>query len=382
MLAVMYNKNMPVAQVEIVNGKVTKICEKINPQYLPISLLDNLTTESLNSWIFKRRLPADREGMENVVRNFEYFKGYPEFDRYGCMFSLSDQYWFRYEKSQSWENMNFFTNRYPDDVGRLFFYPWELEKDHIFGESPDLTTNGLLRKRWKQDENGDSYLIKAGSKRLRQEPISEVLATILLRKLEIIPYVEYELTVEGMRLCSKCKNFVTKDTEFVPAGYIYFREKRREDETIYQHLLRMCSVYGIYDAKKYIDNMIAVDRIIGNEDRHLGNFGFIRDVTNLKITGFAPLFDSGYSFVPNGHLPKDKRIIFDEELKVEALSSAIRKVNMKKLMDHEEMFTLIEVYPELNKEEKDHIKNRILASEKEIARLAHDDRRFIRPSVR
>ena len=376
MRAVMYNKKTPVAQVEIEKGVVTKICERIDMPHLPIILHDNFTESSLNEWIEKRRLPPDREGMGSVIKNYSFFEGYPEFERYGCMFSLSDQYWFRYEKSQTWDALNYFTNPYSEDIGRLFFYPWELEKDHTFAPSPDLTTNGLLRKRWTMGETGESFLIKAGSRRLRQEPISEVLATILLRKLDIIPYVEYELTVEGMRLCSKCKNFVTKDTEFVPAGYIYFREKRRADETVYKHLLRMCALCGLHDAKEYIDNMIAVDRILGNEDRHLGNFGFIRDVNTLKITGFAPLFDSGYSFVPEGHVPKDKKIIFEEEEKIAALMKAMKKINLKKIMDHGEMFSLIDMYPELDRDEKDYIKNRIEKSEKDVMDIIRDNRRF------
>ena len=179
-----------------------------------------------------------------------------------------------------------------------------------------------------------------------------------------------------MRLCSKCRNFVTKDTEFVPAGYIYFKEKRRESETVYQHLIRMCVMYGIINAKEYIDNMIAVDRILGNEDRHLGNFGFIRDINSLKITGFAPLFDSGYSFIPDGHLPKDKKIIFEEKEQLAALAKALRKINLKKILNHDEMFALIDTYPELNNEERKCVKDRILKSDQEVLSVVHDNRRF------
>lgn len=40
--------------------------------------------------------------------------------------------------------------------------------------------------------------------------------------------------------------------------------------------------------------MIVCDSIIANTDRHLRNFGFIRDIDTLEWR-FAPLFDSGNS---------------------------------------------------------------------------------------
>ena len=41
--------------------------------------------------------------------------------------------------------------------------------------------------------------------------------------------------------------------------------------------------------------MFILDYLILNEDRHLNNFGIIRDVNNLKWIDVAPLFDNGQS---------------------------------------------------------------------------------------
>lgn len=363
MQAVMYNRKKPVAKVEMEHGKVTKIVSVLNREYVPVLLQKGFDTDSLNNWIEKRRLPHDREGFPEVSGRFRYFEKYPESDSPNCMFSLTDQYWFQFDSSQTWENGNYFLNPYSEDIGKAFFTPWAFPADHAFRESPDLTTNGLLCKRWTRDADGTSYMIKAGSRALRQEPISEVLASIMLRKLKILPYVEYELVVEGMRLCSKCRNFVTENTEFVPASHIYLQGKRYQNETIYQCLLRMCKKFRIEGARDYIDKMIVVDHLLGNEDRHLGNFGFIRNVETLEITGFAPLFDSGYSFVPGNRAPKaneKKRVYFTKEDKKRALRRSLRLVDMEKLEDHDEMFDLIDVYPEIDEEERRYIKDQII----------------------
>ena len=51
--------------------------------------------------------------------------------------------------------------------------------------------------------------------------------------------------------------------------------------------------------------MLAFDFIINNNDRHYGNFGFIRDVESLKYISMAPLFDNGNSLwynIPTEHI--------------------------------------------------------------------------------
>ncbi len=44
--------------------------------------------------------------------------------------------------------------------------------------------------------------------------------------------------------------------------------------------------------KEYFWNMFIIDSLIGNTDRHNGNFGFLIDVTNNNITN-APIYDCG-----------------------------------------------------------------------------------------
>jgi predicted XRE-type DNA-binding protein len=41
--------------------------------------------------------------------------------------------------------------------------------------------------------------------------------------------------------------------------------------------------------------MLVIDFLIGNEDRHKGNFGILRDADTLQWLKMAPLFDNGNS---------------------------------------------------------------------------------------
>lgn len=42
-----------------------------------------------------------------------------------------------------------------------------------------------------------------------------------------------------------------------------------------------------------MDQMLVVDYLIANEDRHLNNFGLLRNPDTLEWIGAAPIFDSG-----------------------------------------------------------------------------------------
>ena len=356
--AILYNKRKPLVELEIEKTKVTQIYRVIDEVCLPIVLQGHLTTDTINDWLSKRVIPEKRDGMTEIRA---HFSGFANFNN---MFSLSDQYWFQFNEDETWDKLNFFTNSYAEDFGKMFFSPWEVREENLSLSTPDITTNGVLRKRWIREENGESYLIKAGSKFYHQEPLSEVLASITLERLELLPFVKYELAVDGLRLCSKCKNFVNENTEFVPASYIYSKIPRKKDETVYEHLLLMCEKYGIANAQEYINNMITADKIIGNDDRHLGNFGFIRDVETGKIIGFAPLFDSGSAYWTKPGTAKKQRLFADQEK--EALKDAMHRMNFDSVIEHQEMFRLIDMYPEIGKRKRIEIKQSILESEQEL----------------
>lgn len=73
----------------------------------------------------------------------------------------------------------------------------------------------------------------------------------------------------------------------------------------------------IYGTENFEDLMI-FDAIIGNTDRHLGNFGMFIDNNTNKILEPAPIFDNGLSFLNNLTLEeiKDKNYIKEYNNKI------------------------------------------------------------------
>ena len=66
----MFNKDKMLLVLEVENGTVDKIVQVIDTEHLPVVLQDNLTVESLNKWMSKRRIPESREGLASMLNDF------------------------------------------------------------------------------------------------------------------------------------------------------------------------------------------------------------------------------------------------------------------------------------------------------------------------
>lgn len=137
-------------------------------------------------------------------------------------------------------------------------------------------------------------MLKGGSNPFRQQPFNEVIASRIMDCLGI-EYIAYDLIWDEEEPYSICQDFVTRDTELIGAWRIFQTQKKLNDVSVYQHYVNCCEALGI-DVVPSLDRMIVVDYIIANEDRHLNNFGLIREAESLKWIGAAPIFDSGSSF--------------------------------------------------------------------------------------
>lgn len=270
-----------------------------NEDYAPFGLIkiNAIDKVEFNKWWKNRQIPASRKGLKELLHNSNVYDkdNFDLLDAKAYCLSLSDQYWVKgVEEEISWESINFFDNEFSEDIGKILFNGGKTALN-LNLNTPDMTSNGNYEKRWKIID-GERYLLKAGSKIYNQEPFNELIATKLYeRLLNKDEYVEYSVIFDDDKAISKCKNFITKDTELVPAWKINEYYEFLDDEDKYTHYIRCLNNLGIKDAETLTDKMIVCDYIIANKDRHFNNFGVIRDVNTLKFIGVAPLFDNGCS---------------------------------------------------------------------------------------
>ena len=270
-----------------------------NEDYAPFGLIkmNEINKVEFNKWLKNRQIQASRKGLKEVLHNSNVYDkdNFDLLDAKAYCLSLSDQYWVKgVEEEISWESINFFDNEFSEDIGKILFNGGKTALN-LNLNTPDMTSNGNYEKRWKIID-GERYLLKAGSKIYNQEPFNELIATKLYeRLLNKDEYVEYSVIFDDDKAISKCKNFITKDTELVPAWKINEYYEFLDDEDKYTHYIRCLNNLGIKDAETLTDKMIVCDYIIANKDRHFNNFGVIRDVNTLKFIGVAPIFDNGCS---------------------------------------------------------------------------------------
>lgn len=270
-----------------------------NEDYAPFGLIkmNEIDKVEFNKWWKNRQIPASRKGFKEVLHNSNVYDqdNFDLLDAKAYGLSLSDQYWVKgVEEEISWESINFFDNEFSEDIGKILFNGGKTALN-LNLNTPDMTSNGNYEKRWKIID-GERYLLKAGSKIYNQEPFNELIATKLYeRLLNKDEYVEYSVIFDDDKAISKCKNFITKDTELVPAWKINEYYEFLDDEDKYTHYIRCLNNLGIKDAETLTDKMIVCDYIIANKDRHFNNFGVIRDVNTLKFIDVAPIFDNGCS---------------------------------------------------------------------------------------
>lgn len=299
------HKNVPVLDIDLdeATSSVQKLGTVYHPEHLPLGTASRHTgadRAALNAWWIDRSIPASRSGVRRALETLSLPNTRMLLTR--CFgLSLSDQYWVKPHGSDlQWSRINFFDNPFSEDIGDVLLGK-ATDGVGLDFSSPDNTSDGFLKKRWKIID-GKRCLLKAGSNPFMQQPFNEVVATIVAERLGI-PHVAYTLLWDEDTPYSVCEDFITPDTELVSAWRVMQSMKKDNSTSVYRHYLNCCETLGVPGAEHAVDQMIVLDYLIANEDRHQNNFGLIRDANTLEWLGAAPIFDSGsslgYDKLPN-----------------------------------------------------------------------------------
>ena len=291
------HKNIAVADMELdeATSSIQRIDAVYRPEHLPVataSKRDGVDRAALNAWWIDRCIPASRSGVRKALETLELPNTQVLLTR--CFgLSLSDQYWVRPHGSDlRWERINFFENPFSEDIGDVLLGKAKETVGFDFS-SPDNTSDGYLKKRWKIID-GKRCLLKAGSNPFMQQPFNEVIASGIMERLGI-PHVSYTVIWSKDAPYSVCEDFVTENTELIPAWRLLQAKKQKNSTSRYRHLLECCELLGIGNITPFLDRMLVLDYIIANEDRHFNNFGALRNAETLEWLGMAPIYDSGSS---------------------------------------------------------------------------------------
>lgn len=244
----------------------------------------------IQSWLEQRNFAKHKEHLQRWLKEWQidHLEG---FIRITHGLSLNDSFWIRPENAElRWSDINLYTNDFSDIVSRTAFETG-LHGLKLSSTSPEFTSEGSFAKCWIREQEG-IYLYKKGSSGFANsglEPYSEYYASqaagVLCRE-----HVAYDLFRYKGSLVSRCRMFTSEKEGFVP----FYRYMQGKASVRYGEVIEFCERHHCADDFK---NMILLDSVIWNQDRHLGNFGFLVDNDTQEILRFAPVFDHNMSLL-------------------------------------------------------------------------------------
>lgn len=280
---ILMHKDTPVAEV-VFENKYPVAYKEIYNEEIPIGTKTAFKPQErilLKKWYESRAIPELR-------KNFKIIEDKLGMDRATLFLkssgiSLTDTYWFR-EKEDIllWKDINFHDNDFDNVVANCL-----LNGAVSFSKSPDFTTDGIMEKFWYSD-HGVPFLAKLNHSANKNEEAlaaNEIVYSKIAQSvgIETVPYIVGKCNM-GQFCASPC--FITNaQQDFITALQLKYQDFSRTSEALLHYFMEQLGF------QQQIKEMVTLDVIMHNTDRHEKNFGIIND--NGKIL-FAPLFDNGY----------------------------------------------------------------------------------------
>ena len=362
------HKDNPVllAEFDPETNTFSKILEVFSHSHVPFASFQNqgniIPKTKLTDWYNHRSIPGYRIDIDKLCDSLG-ISNTKELLSHTFALSISDHYWLKPEGLDiSWNTINFFDNNFNSELSqKLILENKKISIDEL-GETPVNTTDGYHKKVWIKDQYGTPVLLKSGSKPFCLEPINERLASDLCFVLDF-PHVKYDIVnpekydigdSSDPFLLSSCDAFTTRDTEFLTAyDILNFYDNKPNSINVRDFFEEKCKDNNIFDISDKLDQMIIIDSLILNEDRHLRNFGIIRDANSLEWLDFAPIFDSGTSMLclePDSRLhsavPRAK--YFNNTNK--SFTDLVKEIKNPNLFNSDKVVPIVDIYTNLLKE--------------------------------
>ena len=186
--------------------------------------------------------------------------------------------------------------------------------------SPDLTTLGMFPKFWKREDD-KVYFLKTDQTNGYMNTKVEVQVSEILESLgiEAVKYTLFE-DKDG-RLFAKSQCFCSDEISFVSG------------QDVKDHCTRVNIDFMDYIKRNFIkdfSNMVMVDYVLANTDRHMENFGFLVDNTTNEIISMAPLYDHNQALIADYFDTDIDDLIYEptNQLFSEAVKEFIRNCNI------------------------------------------------------
>lgn len=284
----------------ILNKKIE--ISKIYDENFPVQLRNSINLEeSVARFISSRKIPQNRSFSKKIIEETgsDPFMGYIDIS-FGL--SLNDSLWIVPEEKAylNWEEANLYKNPFSERL-QMVSFGLGYEGNSPYKISPEFTTNGMLKKCWIR-ENDKIFLLKSNSETgfdftSKHVEVFFEYYTSQIAKIFKPNSITYDIVEFNGEFCSKCQIFTTENRGYLPITAFLTEEELKKGEKILADrsyfIEKAVSIYG----KENFEDLMLFDAIIGNRDRHLGNFGMIVNNKTFEVLNVAPIFDNGESIL-------------------------------------------------------------------------------------
>ena len=316
-------------------------CTVHYPSFMPYSLyletdrdldtrLNNLG--NFYNWCSGRLLTLDRKYAKEILNSIGAAQAVTDKDRamiaityHGL--SLTDVYWIKlYRETITFGDISLYRHslsRAFADISLRGLSPTLQNDEFTIGEKDyagDVGTQGVAPKAWIRADDG-FYLFKDGD-------IRDVRAELLASKIIdcfLIDHVSYSADeFEGLAV-SKSKIVTSEDISIVSFENVSIYCSNHDKDPIAFVLAKDSYQY-------YMMNI--VDYLVGNTDRHWGNWGFLVNNANNRLIKLYPLMDYNKSFLSYASVEGAKCLTSDRAItQREAALEAVKKVGLNQRAD-------------------------------------------------
>lgn len=272
---IVLSKDVPVA--ELVNGELNILDKQRAPLYLInrgsfTEWLRNRSIDShrTNSRLLKKILRLSSCSDEEVVMNVHAV-------------TIKDTYWVK----KASENISYNDVKFKDNIFDMVALKGDSSGFDLPKKlTPELTNTGSFEKCWKHFPDG-WYMLKRGN---TKELFSEIFISKLGRLLGF-----------NMADYSYSKEYDAVITKDFTEGKVIFEDAEGFAGNIEDEYLQNYRAYksvSVQAANDYA-NMLYLDMLCMNYDRHIHNYGILREIETGRILGAAPNYDNNNALLVN-----------------------------------------------------------------------------------
>ena len=278
------HKDTPVAKVNVNNHIILGYDEIYNEKEIPLGTKGNGKTQEqilLNHWYKSRSIPNARPNLKNIEEKIGIAK--TDMFYYSSGISITDTYWLKEENDEIlWKDINYHDNGF-EPIFATYYLDGKIKKTNKI-ISPDFTTEGIMEKFWFM--SGDKpFLAKMDNKYNNTLSANEIIyfKTAAIAGIDTTPYLFGE--TKNNKYCA-CPCFINNADEY----YISAMQIRHTNFSLSGEMLIRFFIEKL-GYEEEMRQMITLDCLFNNKDRHEKNFGIKKTKNGFKF--IAP-FDNGF----------------------------------------------------------------------------------------